>query len=168
MSFTRRLCAITAAAVIVSGVTGVAWVQRGGGSSPALATGAFPFSRLESLQENFKLTGDQKKAVKALLDDAHKSAAPVRDALLKTHAALGATVQTGVSQAEVDAAAQAYADQAAAMARIEMEAIAKVLAIADPQLQNQAAIQAAFFMARGMFLKSGKWDEIPERNVPSY
>jgi hypothetical protein len=165
MSFRRRTLALSAVAVLVSGMTGIAWGQRGGGGAPGLPGGAFPFSRLESLEANFKLTGDQKKAVKAVLDEAHKSAAPVRDALLKTHAALGAT---GLSQAEVDAAAQAYAAQAATMARIEMEAIAKVLAVADPQLQNPAAIQAAFYMARGMFLKSGKWDEIPERNVPSY
>jgi hypothetical protein len=167
MNATRRMAALIAVAaiVIVSAVTGVAWAQRGGGGMPGGPGGAFPFSRLESLETNFKLTGEQKKAVKAVLDDAHKSAAPVRDALLKTHAALGAP---GLSQPEVDAAAQAYAEQAAAMARIEMEAIAKVLAIADPQLQNASAIQAAFYMARGMFLKSGKWDEIPERNVPSY
>jgi hypothetical protein len=129
--------------------------------------GAFPFSRLESLEENFKL-GDKKKAVKTALDDAHKSAAPVRDALLKAHAALGAAVQAGKSQEEIDAAARAYGEQAAAMARIEMDAIAKVIAIADPELKNTQAIQAAFFMARGMFLKSGKWDEIPDRNIPSY
>jgi hypothetical protein len=165
MNFRHAIFACSAAAVIVSGVTGMAWAQRGGGGAPGIPGGAFPFSRLESLEANFKLAGDQKKAVKAVLDDAHKSAAPVRDALLKTHAALGAM---GLSQAEVDAAAQAYAEQAATMARIEMEAIAKVLAIADPQLQNAQAIQAAFYMARGMFLKNGKWDEIPERNVPSY
>jgi hypothetical protein len=153
-----RLSVILAFACIVSAAGTAVLAQRGG---------AFPFSRLESLEENFKLGGDQKKAVKAALDDAHKSAAPVRRALLETHAALGEAVQAGKSQDEIDAAARAYAEQASTMARIEMEAVAKVLAIADPGLKNQAAIQAAFFMARGMFLKN-KWDEIPERNVPSY
>jgi hypothetical protein len=128
--------------------------------------GEFPFSRLESLEQNFKLDGEKKKAVKAVLDEASKSAAPVRDALLKAHAALGEAVKGG-TQTAIDAAAQAYGQQAAAMARIEMDAIGKVLSIADPELQNSQAIQAAFFMARGMFLKN-KWDEIPERNVPSY
>jgi hypothetical protein len=159
MTLIQAACRLTIAITIVVLAAAIGEAQRGG---------AFPFSRLESLEENFKLNGDQKKAVKAALDDAHKSAAPIRDALLKTHAALGAAVQAGASQADLDAAARAYGEQAAAMARIEMDALAKVLAIADPDLKNSQAIQAAFFMARGMFLKNNKWDEIPERNVPSY
>ena len=161
-----------AVAIILS--SGALIAQRGGGrggpdGGPGAGPGgAFPFSRMEMLQQNFKLEGDKKKAVKAALDEAHKSAAPVREALLTTHAALGAAVQAGAAQDAVDAAALAYGAQAAAMARIEMDAVAKVIAIADPDLQNPQAIQAAFFMARGMFLKSGKWDEIPERNIPSY
>ena len=91
----------------------------------------------------------------------------MREALLSAHAALGTAAQGG-SQDAIDAAARAYGAQAAAMARLEMDAIVKVIAIGDPELQNTQAIQAAFFMARGMFLKNGKWDEIPERNIPSY
>jgi hypothetical protein len=159
MTFVQTACRLAAAAILVILAAAVAEAQRGG---------AFPYSRLESLEENFKLNGEQKKAVKAALDEAHKSAAPIREALLKTHAALGAAVQAGASQADVEAAARAYGEQAAAMARVEMDALAKVLAIADPELKNPQAIQAAFFMARGMFLKNNKWDEIPERNVPSY
>jgi hypothetical protein len=143
-------------------------LQPGGGAARGGRGEAFPFSRLESLEENFKLSGDQKKAVKAALDQAHKGAAPVRQALLETHTGLGTAVQTAKSQEAIDAAARAHAEQAAAMARIEMEALASVIAVADPDLQNPQAIQAAFFMARGMFLKNNKWDEIPERNVPSY
>jgi len=166
MGLSRGFAVTLAAAIVIW--SGAAVAQRGGGGAPGMPGGAFPLSRMESLQENFKLEGDKKKAVKAALDEAHKSAAPVREALLTTHAALGAAVQAGAAQDAVDAAARAYGEQAAAMARIEMDAIAKVIAIADPDLQNAQAIQAAFFMARGMFLKNGKWDEIPERNVPGY
>ena len=165
MGLSRGFAVTLAAAIVIS--AGAAVAQRGGGA-PGMPGGAFPLSRMESLQENFKLEGDKKKAVKAALDEAHKSAAPVREALLTTHAALGVAAHAGSSQDAIDAAARAYGEQSAAMARIEMEAIAKVIAIGDPDLQNPQAIQAAFFMARGMFLKSGKWDEIPEQNVPSY
>ena len=170
MRLTWNSAVILPAAMVISISSGAVMAQRGGrgGGAPGMPGGAFPLSRMESLQESFKLEGDKKKAVKAALDEAHKSAAPVREALLTTHAALGAAVQGGANQDAVDAAARAYGEQAAAMARIEMDAIVKVIAIADPDLQNPQAIQAAFFMARGMFLKSGKWDEIPERNVPSY
>lgn len=128
--------------------------------------GAFPFSRFELLVENFKLEGDKKKAVKTAVDDAHKSAAAVREALLAGHAALGVAVAGGAAEA-IESAVRAYATQAAAMAHIEMDALSRVIGIADPELQNPPAVQAAFYMARGMFLR-GKWDEIPDRNQPSY
>jgi hypothetical protein len=161
------IIAVAVACSLASTASAV-FAQRRGGGGPAMPGGDFPYTRLELLEENFKLDGEKKRAVKAALDEAHKNAAPVREALLKTHADLGAAVQAGKTPAEIDAAAQAYGEQAAAMAAIEMDAIAKVIAIADPELQNPPAIQAAFFMARGMFLKKNKWDEIPERNVPSY
>jgi len=169
LRFTKHhaVAAVLAAAIMISSAAAIA--QRGGrGGPPGAPGGAFPFSRLEMLQQNFKLDGDKKKAVKAGLDEANKNAAPVREGLLAAHAALGAAVQGGGSQDAIDTAARAYGEQAAAMARIEMEAVSKVIDIADPELQNAQAIQAAFFMARGMFLKGGKWDEIPEQNVASY
>ena len=157
---------VLAAVCLVGSLPGVASAQRRGGmGGPG---GAFPLSRMEMLTENFKLEGDKKKAVHTILDDAQKSAEPVRLALLAAHADLGAAVLAGKSGADLEALSRAYATQAAAMTRIEMQAIAKVLGIADPELKNTTAIQAAFFMARGMFLKKGKWDEIPERNVPGY
>ena len=165
----QRFWSIALVAVCVLGaVPATAAAQRRGGGGPGGPGGAFPLSRMEMLTENFKLEGDKKKEVRTVLDDALKSAEPVRLALLAAHTALGTAVQAGKGQAEIDAAAHTYAVQAAAMTRLEMQAMAKVLAIADPELKNATAIQAAFFMARGMFLKKGKWDEIPERNVPSY
>jgi len=171
MTRPRQALALVAAIFMVAAISATAVAQRGGRGGPGgpgMPGGAFPLSRFESLEENFKLTGDKKKAVKAVLDDAHKSAVVVREVLVKAHAELGAAVQAGRGQADIDAAARAYGVQAAAMARIEMDALAKVVAIADPDLENPQAIQAAFFMARGMFLKAGKWDEIPERYVPGY
>ena len=162
------LCSILVSAACILGLLpGVAAGQGRGGGFGGRGD-AFPLSRMEMLTENFKLEGEKKKAVKTALDDAHKSAESVRVALLSTHSALAAAILAGKSQADIDAAARAYGEQVAAMARIEMEAMGKVLAIADPELKNPQAIQAAFFMARGMFLKKGKWDEIPERNAPSY
>lgn len=136
--------------------------QRGGRGDD------FPLSRFESFTENFRLEGDAKKQVKAALDEAHKSAGTARTGLLTAHADLGAAVIASKTQAEIDAAAKAYGEQAATMARVEMEALAKVISIADPDLQNAPAIQASFYLMNGMFLKAGKWDEIPARNVPGY
>ena len=168
MTAIRRWSVIVAAACVCASLPGVAAAQRRGGGGGGMGGGAFPLSRMEMLTENFKLEGDKKKAVHTVLDEAQKTAEPVRLALLAAHADLGAAIVAGKSGADLDAVARAYAVQAAAMSRIEMQAIAKVLSVADPELKNAQAIQAAFFMAKGMFMKKGKWDEIPERNVPSY
>src|SRR5438132_14414436 len=58
--------------------------QRGGG--------AVQMTRLETLEADFKLTKDQKKAVKSILDEAHKAAAPTREALTRTRSALAAAI----------------------------------------------------------------------------
>jgi hypothetical protein len=136
-----------------------------GGRGPGGGRGAFPFSRFELLVQYFTLEGDAKKGVKTVMDEAHKAAAPVREGLLKAHAALGTAVVAGGTALE--AAAAAYGEQAAAMARLELDALSKTIAIADPNLEKRDGIQAAFYLVRGMFLR-GKWDEIPNPNEPGY
>lgn len=135
---------------------------RGGGIRPIVA----PESRLVSLEKSFELTKDQKNQIKALMDAAHKNAAPIRDGLLKAHEAMGAAVQGGKAQPEIDAAARAYAEQAAAMAALEMKALADIVkTLTDTQRSNNAAISAAFFNMRGAFLDNRRWDEVPESRV---
>jgi hypothetical protein len=134
---------------------------RGGGGVPGL--GPVQLSRLDALEAAFKLTKDQKKAVKAILDEAHKNAAPIRDGLMKTRAALGGVIQGNKGQPDIDQAAKAYAEQASAMASLEMRALAQVLKALDKdQMANNQAISSAFFLIRGAFLDNKKWDDVPD------
>ena len=136
------------------------------GKSANIPTIVAPPSRLVALEKSFELTKDQKNSIKLLMDTAHKDAAPIRDGLLKTHAALGAAVQANKDQAEIDAAAKAYAEQAAAMAGAEMKALTDVMKLlTDAQRGNSAAISAAFFSFRGAFLDNKHWDDVPESRV---
>lgn len=144
-----------------------AWshAQRGGGRGGGASSGenGYQYSRLEILANAFNLTKDQKKAVKTLLDDAHKAAAPTRDSLATSHAAIGAAIAAGKSQAEIDAAVKEYGKHAAAMTELEMKALADVLTKLEPeQRTNGAAIRSAFFMMRGIFLDDKKWDTVPD------
>jgi Spy/CpxP family protein refolding chaperone len=135
---------------------------RGGGGASAGENG-YQYSRLEILANGFNLTKDQKKAVKTLLDDAHKGAAATREGLASSHAAIGAAIAANKGQAEIDAAVKAYAKQAAAMTELEMKALADVLMQLEPeQRTNGAAIRSAFFMMRGIFLDDKKWDSVPD------
>ena len=142
--------------------------QRGGGGRGAGAgDGGGPttleFSRLEILTQAFKLTKDQRDKVRALFDAAHKDAAPIRDGLARSRAAITAAIQGGKGQSDVDQAVKDYAAQATAMTALEMTALGRVLKTLEPaQAANSAGVQNAFFMVRGMFLSKGKWDVIPD------
>jgi len=154
------------AAVLVALVATAGFAQRGGRGGGGGDTGGgqmtLELSRLEQLTVTFKLNKDQKQKVKALLDDAQKNAAPIRDGLTETRDAIAAAIQGGQAQNDIDKAVAGYAAQATAMTELEMRALARVLQTLDKdQAANAAGVQTAFFMVRGMFL-SKKWDVIPD------
>jgi Spy/CpxP family protein refolding chaperone len=160
MRGSRALVGLLAAAVVVAAVSTRAFTQRSGGGAPATP---LEQTRLNILESGFKLNKDQKKAVKTILDEAHKSAAPVREALTRTHAAIAAAIQSGKSQEIIDAAVNEYAQQAAAMTALEMQALAQVLQTLDPeQRANAPGVRSAFFLMRGIFLDNKRWDDVPD------
>jgi Spy/CpxP family protein refolding chaperone len=149
------------ASVLTVSVDGFAQGKGGGGAKGIAMPSAR--SRLDTLEVSFKLTKDQKKALKLLLDDAHKSAAPTREGLTRTRAAIAAAIQGNQSQADIDAAVKSYAEQATVMTTIEMKALADLMKALDAeQRANKPAIATAFFMMRGAFLDPKKWDDIPD------
>jgi Spy/CpxP family protein refolding chaperone len=165
-SIHRVLTAWVCAALLGASAVAPVLAQRGGGGGGRGGGGAAfapELTRLESLEAGFKLTKDQKKAVKALLDDDHRSAAPIREGLVKTRSAIAVAIQAGGAQSEIDAAVNAYASQAAAMAALEMKALAQIMEALDKeQRANEAGVRSAFFLMRGIFLDSKKWDEVPD------
>jgi len=164
---TRRSIGVLATLALVLVLAALPHAQRGGGrggggGAPSGENG-YQYSRLEILANGFDLTKDQKKTVKTLLDEAHKGAAPTREALASSHAAIGTAIAANKSPAEIDAAVKEYAKHAAAMTELEMKALAEVLMKLEPeQRANGAAIRSAFFMMRGIFLDDKKWDAVPD------
>jgi Spy/CpxP family protein refolding chaperone len=143
----RGLCI----ALLVLAAAGAPRAQRGGGNLP----------RLDILIDTFSLTRDQERAVEALMDEAGRTAAPIREALPKARAAIVAAIRAGSPQADVDAAVRAYAVQATAMAELEMRTLARLMETLTPeQRANAAAVQAAFFLLRNAFINRN-WDEVP-------
>jgi Spy/CpxP family protein refolding chaperone len=158
----RKALAAAAAMTILGLLTSGLQAQRGGRGGGAEG-GAYQFTRLEVLANSFSLTKDQKKTVKTLLDDAHKAAAPTRDALASSHAAIATAIVANKGQAEIDAAVKQYGQQAAAMASLEMKTLAQLLTQLEPeQRTNGAAVRTAFFLMRGIFLDDKKWDAVPD------
>jgi Spy/CpxP family protein refolding chaperone len=132
--------------------------QRGGRGGISVSNNR---ARLDTLTVNFKLDGDQKKAIQALFDAAHEAAEPARSGLAESHAAIAAAIQGGQGQPAIDAAVKTYGEHAAAMTAIEMKAMADLMdALTEEQRANNAAISQAFFMLRGAFLER-RWNDIP-------
>ena len=161
----RSSLALFAATILLITTAASPQAQSGGrgGGAPGAAVGGYQFTRLEILTADFQLNKDQKKAVKALLDDAHKGAAATREGLLNAHAAIGAAIAANKGQAEIDAAVKQYGQQAAAMATLEMKALAQLVQQLDvTQRGNQAAVRSAFLLMHGIFLDAKKWDAVPD------
>ncbi len=145
----------------------VAAPQRGGGGGGGgggdMSFGTVAPSRFGTLKTAFALEKDQEKPVKALFDEAQKSAAPMRQALKTTRDGLAAAIAAKAAPADLDQAVRAYATPVAAMTNLEMKALADMLkSLLPAQRANQGAVQTAFFMMRGMFLDEKKWDKTPD------
>lgn len=168
-TFGTWVAAVVAVAVIGVAMTDIS-AQRGGGGSTGTGGYSLPsgppamrYGRLDSLAESFKMTREQKDATKSAIDAAHKAAGPIRDGLRTTRAAISTAVTQRKPQAEIDAAVDAYAEHATAMAELEMKTLAEVLRGLTPeQRQNSAASQQAFFMFRGIFLDERRWNFIAD------
>jgi hypothetical protein len=136
--------------------------QRGGGGGGGGSDGgAYKPSRFEVLETALSLTKDQKKSAKTLLDDAYKAAAPLREGLGVTRAAVVAAIQGGKSGADLDTTVAAHAEQVTAMASAEVVALARVvLSLEETQRGNTAGVASSFSIMRNAFVGK-KWDEIP-------
>lgn len=151
--------------VLAVGVVGGTTVRTQGIDAPT-PTGRDlpPTNRLDILAVSLGLTKEQKDTVKTQLDAEHKSAAPVRARLLSTRAAIVAAIQATKPQADIDAAAAAYAAEVTAMTQLEVKALAEVLAMLTPDQQTRArtnGIRTPFFLFRGIFLDDRRWNTAP-------
>jgi hypothetical protein len=131
---------------------------RGGGGGRAGGRGPVQYTRFETIETDLNLNRDQRRATKTILDEAQKTAAPIRDGLTKGRAAILAAIQAGKPQAEIDQAVSDYAAHATAMMQLEMTSLGKIL----QGLSKEQAANAPgpFFTLRGAFLEN-KWDDIP-------
>jgi Spy/CpxP family protein refolding chaperone len=154
-------------AVLLAGVTVVpATLALAQGIEAPTPTGqpVAPTNRLDILAVSLGLTKDQKNAAKAMMEEASRSAAPVRARLASTREALGTAIQTGQSQADIAAAIKAHAAEITAMTSLEMKTLARVLDLLTPEQRTvvqATGIRAPFFLFRGAFVEQ-RWNVRPQ------
>jgi hypothetical protein len=139
-----------------------AFAQRGSGGGrgggEGMSTTFTPgTTRLDIITQVMQLNKDQKKFVKTTFDAAQKEAAPVHDQLTKSHLAIGAAVQAGKGQEEVNGLISSHTALEIQMTEIELKAFAKVYIQLDKTQQGQAS--ALFQMTKGMFSEKN-WNSV--------
>jgi len=138
------------------------FAQRGGGGGRGGGgemSGVFTpgVTRLDIITQVLQLNKDQKQFTKTAFDAAQKEAAPVREQLTKSHLGIGAAVQTGKSQEEVNALIRSHTALEIQMTEIELKAFTKVYLQLDKTQQGQAS--ALFQMMKGMFAERN-WNTV--------
>ncbi len=128
--------------------------RRGGGGGGGMGDQGMPMqtqhSRLDIFSRALNLNGDQKKQVKATLDDAQKEAAPLRDQISKARQDIADAVQAGKNSDEINRTVNACAALQTQMAAIEMKAFAKIFKLLDAE--QQKSLRPVFMMMSGIFM----------------
>jgi Spy/CpxP family protein refolding chaperone len=123
--------------------------RGGGGGMPSMSFGGG--TRLDRMSEALKLSKDQKKDVKAAMDDAQKEATPIHDQITKSRLAIAEAIAAGKSQEEIDKAVHSEAELDTQMTSLELHTFAKVIAFLEIE-QKQRGVPIVFAMVRGAFL----------------
>src|SRR5690348_15800349 len=110
-------------------IASIAPAQRGGGGGGGrgggngggsmIAGGPAEKNHLELMTDLLKLSKEQKKDVRTLMDDAQKEAAPLKEQLAKSRAQISAAVESG-KQDEIDKAVKSHSELEAQMTAVEM------------------------------------------------
>jgi len=111
-----------------------------------------PMTRFERISEILRLSKDEKKQVKSILDDAQAEAAPLRDELVKSHEQIAKAVEAGKSQDDINPLVNSHAALEARMAVIEMKAFTRIYqALNEEQKAEQKSMSQLFMMMPHLF-----------------
>jgi len=147
------------AAILTASLASAQWGGRGG------ATGGGDMSprrdqpsqtRMDRITAMLELDGEQRKQVKAILDDGQKEAAPLRDQLAAAQSAVAQAVQAGKGEDELGKTVDTYAALDTQMTGIELRSLAKVSHALRAEQQTKLA--GLFWMMRGIF-KNKNWND---------
>ena len=150
---TRILLAGFLASALVFAQGGKGGGKGGGGGASSVPS--IPFggaTRLDRLSDTLKLNKDQKKEVKAAMDDAQKEATPLHDQMNKSRLAIAEAIAAGKGQDEIDKAIRGEAELETQMTSLEMHALVKVVSCLEVEQKQRGAASMVFALVKGAFL----------------
>jgi len=139
--------------------------QRGGSKNNPDMMGTPAMARpepLDQLANMLKLNRDQKRDAKTILDETQKEVMPLRDSMAKSREQIGAAIEAGKSQAEIDQAVKSYADVEAQVSGAEAKAFSKIFAglDADQKANPQQLVNSLMFLHE--IFKRRNWNSTSE------
>jgi hypothetical protein len=109
-------------------------------------------SRLDRLADTLKLNKDQKRDIKAAMDDAQKEATPLHEQMTKSRLVIAESVVAGKPKEEIDKAVMSEAELETQMASLELHAFAKSLSFLEDDQKKAGGTMMLFTLVRGAFL----------------
>jgi Spy/CpxP family protein refolding chaperone len=138
---------LASALAFAQGGRGAGGGGRGGANMPSMP---FNGTKLDRMSDALKLSKDQKRDVKAAMDDAQKEATPIHEQIVQGRLAIAEAIAAGKSQEEIDKAVHSEADLDTQMTSIELHAFAKAVSVLEAD-QKQRGIPMIFGMVHGAF-----------------
>jgi hypothetical protein len=143
-------------------MTDVALAQRGGGGGggggdTGLTVVALP-SVLDRMETACKLTKDQKKQFKTILDAASKSAEPLRKQIPQNLKLIGTAVVSGKSADEIQKLVEDSAQMRAQISEMEYKTFVELAKNLDDGQRMGTGPQNLFNLTSGILMKN-KWNE---------
>jgi Spy/CpxP family protein refolding chaperone len=141
-----------------SGVGGGSGRGGGGGGmgGEGGGMGGAHVSHLDTWTKDLKLTKDQKKDIKAIMDDGQKQASPLQAQMEKSREAIAETAATAKGDDDIKAAVKKYADLQTQMVSIELNCFVKIYKALDSEQQPKVA---GIYTAMNGIFKGKNWNE---------
>jgi Spy/CpxP family protein refolding chaperone len=130
-----------------------------GGDMGSMGGGPMAANRFDDISSALNLTKDQKKAVRTILDDGAKEAAPLRDQISKSRVAVGEAITAKKSEDELKQVAKTSSDLAVQLSQLEIKTFAKIFAsLDDTQKKDMRGLGRALSLMNDIY-HNKNWTE---------
>jgi len=116
-------------------------------------------TKFDTIATTLGLSKDQKKAVKTILEEGAKEAAPLRDQIGKSRIAVGDAIVARKSDDEIKQTATTSSGLSAQLSQLELQAFAKIFAsLDDTQKANRQGLGRVLGLMNGIY-RNKNWNE---------
>lgn len=133
--------------------------NRNSGGEMGPPMGGPALTRFDNIANTLSLSKEQRKTVRAILDDGAKEAVPLRDQISKSRIAVGEAIGANKSEDELKQVAKTSSDLQAQLSELELRTFGKVFgALDDTQKKDVRSLSHALLLMNDIY-HSKNWNE---------